>query len=143
VFRKVLLYGLPIYLYGLELLLKALASIQADSIAGPTLAGAGLGFLLPLTELKDVPVDPTTKKALDAKKASAYSKNDKTFCDFIWTCFFVSLGAWMYCMYLTLKLPRETGSVLNRSLAIGCIVFLGSVALTELKERLKWNRSAS
>ncbi|MGA8271449.1 MAG: hypothetical protein WB919_07795, partial [Candidatus Sulfotelmatobacter sp.] len=57
-FKKVMLYGLPLYLYGLELLLKALATIKADSVAGPTLAGAGLGFLLPLTELKPVSIDP-------------------------------------------------------------------------------------
>jgi hypothetical protein len=51
-FRKALLYGLPVYLYGLEFLLKLIANLKADSVAGPTLAGAGLGFLLPLTELK-------------------------------------------------------------------------------------------
>src|SRR4051794_6393384 len=32
-FRKVLLYGMPVYLYGLELLLKTMANVHADSVA--------------------------------------------------------------------------------------------------------------
>jgi len=46
-FRKFLLYGMPVYLYALELLLKTMAAVQADSVAGPTLAGAGLASFCP------------------------------------------------------------------------------------------------
>jgi hypothetical protein len=134
VFKKALLYGLPVYLYGLELLLKAFASIKADSVAGPTLAGAGLGFLLPLTDLKPVRLDSTVLDQLRKAGASVFSRADKAFSDFVWLCFFASLGAWMVCIYWTLR-PSESGWI-NKSLLIGCIIFVGSIILTEIKERI-------
>jgi hypothetical protein len=135
-FKKLMLYGLPVYLYGLELLLKAFAAIKADSIAGPTLAGAGLGFLLPLTELKPVPVDPEVRQKLEETKTAVYSRTDKSFSDFVWVCFFSALALWMWCIYLTLHPSQEAGSYVNKSFAIGCIIFVVSVVLTEIKERI-------
>jgi hypothetical protein len=135
-FKKALLYGLPLYLYGLESLLKLFASIKSDSVAGPTLAGAGLGFLLPLTELKLPPIDSATLGQLQKAGASAYVTSDKTFCDFVWLCFFGSLGAWMFCIYLTLLPFHGANNVVNKSLLIGCIIFAVSIILTEIKERL-------
>src|SRR5260221_2665704 len=108
-FKKILLYGLPVYLYGLEFLLKAFASIKSDSVAGPTLAGAALGFLLPLTELKVPNIDPALLTQLKTAVASAYVSSDKTFSEFIWVCFFASLGGWMVSIYLTLQPLRESG----------------------------------
>jgi hypothetical protein len=134
-FKKLMLYGLPVYLYGLELLLKAFAAIKADSVAGPTLAGAGLGFLLPLTELKSVTVDSEVRQKLEETKTAIYSRTDKSFSDFVWVCFFSSLILWMWCIYLTLH-PSQEASYVNKSFAIGCIIFVGSVVLTEIKERI-------
>jgi hypothetical protein len=135
-FRKILLFGLPIYLYGLELLLKAVASVRADSVAGPTLAGAGMGFLLPLTDLKEVPLDPQLKAAL-APGTKAYSTKDKRLTDFVWITFFVSLGAWMYCVFLTIQnLHLSFGGRGNVPLIIGCLIFGVSIVLAEIKERL-------
>jgi hypothetical protein len=135
-FKKILLYGLPVYLYLLELLLKLFASIKADSVAGPTLAGAALGFLLPLTDLKVPSLDPAILAQLKKAKASAHSKRDKAFSDFVWVCFFSSLALWMFCIYLTLRPLRESGKIVNTPLLIGCIIFLVSIVLTEIKERL-------
>ena len=135
-FKRLLLYALPLYLYGLEFLLKAVASIESDSVAGPTLAGAALGFLLPLTELKTPAIDPVVLGQLKKSGASVYLKRDKTFCDIVWLFFFLSLGMWMFCIYLTLKPLQVTEQILNRSLLIGCIMFVVSVVMTEIKERL-------
>jgi hypothetical protein len=137
-FKKVLIYGLPVYLYGLESLMKALASIKADSVAGPTLAGAALSLLVPLTEFKTVPLSGSAVKQLDALGADAHLRKDKNFIDFIWLFFFVSLGAWVLCIYLTLRPPQGLRNSANLSLMIGCIIYLSAVALAELKERLRW-----
>ena len=40
--RKILLFGLPVYLYVLEALLKTVASVKSESLLGLTLAGAGM-----------------------------------------------------------------------------------------------------
>jgi hypothetical protein len=136
-FRKALLYGLPVYLYGLELLLKSMASVQADSVAGPTLAGAGIGFLLPLTQLKTVKIDDQLQQQLIAAKASAYSPRDKSFSEFIWFAFFVCLLGWMYSIFLTLKpAANPLPPTVNGPLSIGCIIFVISIALSEFKERV-------
>jgi uncharacterized membrane protein (DUF485 family) len=153
VFRKFLLYGLPLYLYGLELLLKTIAAVNSDSVAGPTLAGAGIGFLLPLTDLKPVQVDAALVAALAKAKAKVkfYSPTDKAFTDFVWLIFFVSLAAWMYSIYLTLQtfntLHREVGLrsseilSVNWPLMIGCAIFVVAIILSEIKEKIQTNFS--
>jgi hypothetical protein len=137
-FRKILLYGLPIYLYGLELLLKASAKVTIESFAGPTLAGAGIGFLLPLTELKPVPIDANLIKQLQDVGAKVYSPRDKTLCDLVWVAFFLSLGGWMYSIYLTMQplVTNSTSKLVNWPFTIGCIIFLVSILLAEVKERI-------
>lgn len=140
-FRKILLYGLPVYLYGLELLLRTLANVKADSVAGPTLAGAGIGFLLPLTQLKQVAVaDQKLQATLAKMHAKVHSSRDQQFTEFVWFMFFVSLGSWMYSLYLTLK-PTQAQTVaiavpLNWPLSIGCAIFFVSIILAEIKERV-------
>lgn len=135
-FRKFLLYGLPVYMYALELLLKQMASVTADSVAGPTLAGAGIGFLLPLTELKKVAADPNLVNQLKAANIAVYSPKDKAFSDGVWLAFFLSMLAWMYSIFLTVKHSAGVHTGINWALTIGCIVFVISVVLTEFKERI-------
>lgn len=117
-FKKLMLYGLPVYLYILEAVLKTFAAIKADSVAGPTLAGAGLGFLLPLTELKEIPVPPEVLSKLKDTKTAVYSPTDKTFSDLIWVCFFVALLLWMWCIYLTLHPTPPIAGYINKSFTI-------------------------
>ena len=133
-FRKILLYGLPIYLFGLEFLLRTIASIGSDSLLGPTLAGAGIGFLLPLTELKPVALPDTLKNELEKLKASVYSERDKLLIDCTWIVFFISLGAWMYSVFLSF--PPAHNSSFSLPVFIGCAVFVISLILSEIKERI-------
>jgi len=134
--RKILLYGFPIYLYGLEFLLKTFASVVSGSVAGPTLAGAGMGFLLPLTELKKVQVDPKLL-ALLAPGTIVYSKKDKILSDIVWVVFFISLLVWMYSIYLTIRAVNPAGGApMNVPLIMGCAVFFASIILAEIKERI-------
>ncbi len=133
-FRKILLYGLPVYLYGLELFLKTVAAVGSESLLGPTLAGAGIGFLLPLTDLKPVAVPEEVQKELANLKASVYSARDKVLVDCVWVAFFISLGAWMYSVFLSF--PPAHQPALSLPAAIGCGVFVISLILSEIKERI-------
>jgi hypothetical protein len=135
-FKKLMVYGLPVYLYVLEAVLKTFAAIQSDSIAGPTLAGAGLGFLLPLTELKQINVPADVLQKLKDTGTAVYSPADKTFSDFVWVCFFASLLLWMWCIYLTLHPKPLWLGYINEPFSIGCIIFVVSIALAEIKERI-------
>ena len=134
-FKKILIFGLPVYLYGLESLMKALASIKSDSVAGPTLAGAALSFLLPLTEFKPVHLPPSTQRRLNVAEANAHLTKDKNFVDLVWLVFFLSLGGWMLSLYLTFKPSRLLGGFANDSFALGVIIYLAALFLSLLKER--------
>jgi hypothetical protein len=135
-FRKALLYGTPVYLYFLELLLRSFANVQSESIAGPTIAGAGIGFLIPLFQLKPVQLDPALQKQLAGIKAQAYSAKDKTFSDFVIFFFFLSLAMWMYSLYLSLKPMANPLPAYLSPLTLGCVIFVSSIILSEIKERV-------
>jgi hypothetical protein len=132
-FRKVLLYGLPVYMYVLESLLKTVASVTSDSLAGPTLAGAGIGFLLPLTDLKQIQIDPAIAAQVARANARLYSPRDKMFTDLVWLSFFLALAAWMYSIFLTMK---PSGAQFNAPFLIGCAIFIASIGMAEVKERI-------
>jgi hypothetical protein len=136
-FQKILLYGLPIYLYCLELFLRTVAAVGSESLLGPTLAGAGIGFLLPLTDLKTVQVPQAVESELARLKAKVFSKRDKQLVDCIWVAFFISLVAWMYSVFLTFP-PAQTSSTPSQllPLLVGCGVFVLSIILSEIKERI-------
>jgi hypothetical protein len=115
--------------------------MAGSSVAGPTLAGAGLGYLIPLTELRPAPVGVFLERMLEEQNLCAMSYQDKSFAEMVWVAFFVSLGAWMYSLYLILP-GNAAGPALmvNWSVVIGGAVFFGSVLLSESRERgwMKW-----
>jgi len=46
----ILIYGFPFYLIAFEALLRNLFQLDVIGFVGPTIASAGLSFLLPLTK---------------------------------------------------------------------------------------------
>jgi hypothetical protein len=148
-FRKILLYGLPVYLYGLELLLKAIAAVGSESLIGPTLAGAGIGFLLPLTDLKPVQLPDRLKEAVSKKHARAYYESDKILVECVWVFFFASLVAWIFSVFWSFPQQQQQQHQFSIShsypflphsyswpVIIGCAVFAVSLLLSEIKERI-------
>src|SRR5262245_39204060 len=132
--RKVLLYALPLYLYVLEVLLKAMAAVKDESVLGPTLAGAGIGFLLPLTELKRVQVGGQTGSYLERQDVVVYKPTDKNLVDFVWFAILASLLGWVYALFLTFK-PTHIWWLVSLPLIGGAIFALSGVRC-EIKERL-------
>jgi hypothetical protein len=134
-YRKILIYGLPIYLWALELFVRTIGHLPGDSVAGPSLASAGIGFLLPLTKLKPVLIDPALLAKLQGRNVQIYSPKDASFSDLVLLIFILSLGAWMYSIYDTVHSQRRWPFV-NVSLLIGCIIFVVSIVCSEVKERI-------
>jgi hypothetical protein len=132
--RKVLAFGLPIYLFLLELFLKTVAGLGSESLLGPTLAGAGIGFLLPLTDLKPIPLPEGLEDELADLDADVFLPRDKELTDWIWLAFLISLVAWMYSVFLSF--PPAHPSFLSLPVVIGCAVFVLSIIFTEIKERI-------
>ncbi|WP_321935382.1 hypothetical protein [Paraburkholderia sp. J8-2] len=133
-FRKILVYGLPLYLYALEALIRTIGAIHTETVLGPTLAGAGIGFLLEATDLKPMKLSPDVVAALGKLDAKVYSEREKRLVDFIWLAFCLSLGAWMYSLFCTFH--PEAGPVAYASLFIGCGVFFVSIVLSAVKENV-------
>jgi hypothetical protein len=86
------------------------------------MAGAGIDFLSPLTDLKPVSVPDTLMNELKQHNASNYSQRDKILVDFVWVTFFLSLAAWMYSVFLSF--PAHHASYSWAPPLIGCAVFL-------------------
>jgi hypothetical protein len=132
--RKILAYGLPVYLYGLELLVRALANVWGENFSGPTLAGAGMVILLPLTEGKAIDVaDNALRTRLTELKAKAHSTKETGFCDFVWLIFFASLLAWMASIFLTFRFEIVHAPPITLAFAIGCAIYIVAIVLSEVK----------
>jgi hypothetical protein len=133
--RRILVYGTPVYLYLLEVLLRTLASVKMESVAGPTIAAAGIGFLIPLFQLKQAQIDPKLQKQIDSNKFKVIAQKDDSLLALITLSFVLSLAAWMYSLFLVIKPLTDEAQSSLLSIAIGSLVFIVSIALSEIKDR--------
>jgi hypothetical protein len=60
----------------------------------------------------------------------------RLFVDGVWFVFFVSLVAWMYALFLTFKQTQPSAAWINLQEVIGILIFVISVVLSEVKERI-------
>jgi hypothetical protein len=107
--------------WGLKLILEE----DSTSFFGPTIAAAGLSFMVPLTE-------PKRRRALPNGEI-VISPNDNRFIPILWILIILSLFAWAASCYFSLKLPSVTLLSLPCHLAIGVVVYALSIVLTYVK----------
>jgi len=68
----------------------------------PTLASAGVGFVLPLTAPRErvAPLSASTKREIDALGLTLMSKAERRFTEIVWICVFGLTACWAYSLYL-------------------------------------------
>ena len=123
-----LTYCFPIMLIPFEWGLKIILNEDSTSFFGPTIAAAGLSFMVPLTE-------PKRLRALKNGEI-VISPNDNRLIPILWIVIIVSLFAWAASCYFSLKLPSVTFLSLPCHLAIGAGVYTLSIVLTFVKRRV-------
>src|SRR3954463_14815061 len=97
---SILIYGFPLTLLLFEWGLRSLLAVDSWGFTGPTLAAAGLSFLVPLTKPKILNV-----AIAGMPDAVAISKGDNQFIAFIWLLVLAFLFIWSGACYASIKYP--------------------------------------
>jgi len=125
----VLIYGFPLTLLGFEWGLRTMLSVDAFGFTGPTLAAAGLSFLMPL-------VKPKQREINGHEKYVAVSKTEIRFIPILWLFVLIFLFSWSWSCYVSLKLPLDKTLGLPSHFTIGSAVYTISIILTAIKEKV-------
>ena len=108
--------------------LKLMLDQEATSFFGPTIAAAGLSFLIPLTEPKVLSVNGNIMTT---------SVNDNRLIGLLWILILISLFAWAASCYYSLKRPADlVFDLCPYHLLIGGSVYLLSIVMSYVKRRL-------
>ena len=127
----VLTYGFPLILLVFEWGLRTLMLVDTSGFIGPTLAAAGLSFLIPLTKPKRIDVlVPSLPDAL------VTSKRDQEFVGLIWLLFLASLFAWSASCYTSIRFPENRVFGWPVHFVIGLGTYLLSLIMTFVKEKI-------
>ncbi|MFV8570242.1 hypothetical protein ACNQ6O_03435 [Marinobacter sp. SBS5] len=125
----VLIYGFPLTLLGFEWGLRTMIGVDSFGFTGPTLAAAGLTFLMPL-------VKPKQKKISGHEGYVVTTKADATLIPLLWLFVLAFLFFWSWSCYVSVKLPDHTTLGLPSHLAIGSGIYIVSLILTAVKEKV-------
>lgn len=129
--HAILIYGFPLILLLFEWGLRTLLSVDASAFVGPTLATAGLSFLVPLTKPKylNIPVE-------FSPGAIVISKADNNFIAVVWIFLLLYLFVWASSCYFSVKLPASMTWGLSTQFLIGISAYLVSLVMTFVKEKV-------
>ncbi len=124
-----LIYGFPLTLLGFEWGLRTMLSVDSSGFTGPTLAAAGLSFLMPL-------IKPKVKPIPGHNDVIAMSKAEALFMPILWLAVFIFLFCWTWSCYISLKFPLDKTFGFNSHMVIGGTLYTISLILTGIKEKV-------
>jgi hypothetical protein len=125
----VLIYGFPLTLLAFEWGLRTMIEVDSSGFTGPTLAAAGLSFLMPL-------VKPKQKQIPGHEGYVAITKADAAFVPLLWLFVLAFLFCWSWSCYVSVKLPTHKTLGVASHLAIGGGLYIVSLILTAVKEKV-------
>jgi hypothetical protein len=127
----ILIYGFPLLLLIFEWGLRTIIQVDSSGFTGPTLAAAGLSYLMPLTKPKilDIPIPGMLGNAVVTSKA------DQRLVGLVWLIVLSTLFAWAASCYMSIKHPSETMAGVSAHFFIGGVTYVVSLIMTAIKER--------
>ena len=136
--QLILNWGFPFYLIVLEVLFRGVTGLDTSSFIGPTIATAGLSFLLPLTQPKNISdsLHSRTLEVVQSNGGIAVNSNDQALLPFIWLSILIGFLIWFWSSHLALTNPADTLWFLPTHVAIGFINYLMAAILSAIKGRL-------
>lgn len=134
--RRILLYGFPVFIILLEILLRSAYSIDSKGLVGPALAATAIGLLLPLTSQKrrDLQLPHAITEKLKGRGIMIIPKTEKTLIEAVWLILFVFVLAWAYAVYLSCRQVAGGRFGLTWCQMIGIVTYIIGVVLTEIRE---------
>jgi hypothetical protein len=127
----ILTYGFPLILLAFEWGLRTVLVVDARAFTGPTLAAAGLSFLVPLARPKILSV-----QVAGARSAIVISKGDHHLIPVVWLLVLIFLFAWSGSCYASVRYPQHTVWGVDTHLFIGLGAYLLSLVMTFIKEKV-------
>jgi energy-converting hydrogenase Eha subunit G len=125
----ILIYGFPLTLLGFEWGLRTMLEVNSSGFTGPTLAAAGLSFLMPL-------IKPKMRKIPGHDGVVAISTAEAAFIPLLWLFVFVFLFSWSWSCYVSIKMPDHKILEFDSHLVIGGALYIISLVLTAVKEKV-------
>jgi len=105
---------------------------------GPSLAAAGVGFLVPLTTPKPIAalvhIDADKIKQLADAGLTLRNRRDEIFCQFVWVAILIFLCAWMGSLQLSTKYPDAIFMTLPLHIWLGLFNYFIGVICACIKE---------
>jgi len=133
--KKLTVYGFPLFLIGLEAILRA--ALQLDSLAftGPTLAAGGVALVVPiiLPKRRDYGLSTATEVELESKGITFVSSAEQLLADVAVFAILLLTGAWMLSLYLSCKLPSREVMGVPLFLLVGITCYFIGIVMSELK----------
>ena len=126
-----LIYGFPLILLLFEWGLRSLLLVDSWGFVGPTLAAAGLSFLVPLTRPKTLHV-----LVPDMPNAVVTTKRDLNFVVSIWILLLLYLFIWCGACYSSLVHPFHQTFGVSTHFAIGIVAYMFSLIMSFVKEKI-------
>ena len=126
-----LIYGFPIILLVFEWGLRYLLKVDTHGFIGPTLAAAGLSFLVPLTKPKALTIATGSSGVV-----MVTPRREFEFIAFIWMLVLAYLFVWAATCVISVAHPQSTYVGYSIHSEIGAAAYVVSLAMTFLKEKI-------
>lgn len=134
---RVLGYLFPFILIAIEYCLRIALQTDLTAFAGPALASASAGLLIPMTAPKPprMPVlAEDVRRELERLNFSVRSNRDELYRALALLLLLLSITAWVFCVVLSEKKDPVSWFGISRSLLIGLGSYIVAIIASELKE---------
>lgn len=134
--KRVLIYGFPFFLLFIETILREALAQKGGASVGPSLAAAGVGFLISLIipKQRTLELSAATDKELKDKKMSVIPTAERKFIDVVWLLTFLLIASWTYDVYVSYKTPELLWWRFPALLVIGFANYFVGVICSEVRE---------
>ncbi len=130
---NILSYGFPIYLIGVEMLFRFVTGVDTSSFIGPTIAAAGITFLIPLTVPKPVTLPIESQTLVIPDGYELVSSRDSEFIKFTWIFILIGTLIWMSACTVSLRYPDWDLWVFPGHLCVGIVNYVISLLFSWIK----------
>jgi hypothetical protein len=136
VLRRLLTYGFPFFLLGLEAVIRSALGTDTKLFIGPAIAAAAAVLLVPQMSVEDkiLQLPPEVQEVLRRSGATAVGKWDKRLAEFIPLVLFTCIGLWGWIIVLAVRKDQMLILGYQRPLFISMCTYVGAVVIAETKE---------
>lgn len=133
---RILTYLFPFILVAIEYCFRLALRTELTAFAGPALASASAGLLMPLTAPKQpsAALSDSARRELENLNVTIRSNRDEFYRGVALLLLLLSIATWVWCLVLAETKDALTWLGLPRSLMAGFVCYLIAVIASEIKE---------